>query len=100
MVVTVDPMMNVIPVGNDQAFFSINVHVNDIDGNPISNANIVIKGLGGAGSNSTNVHGEAVVELAAKLEKGTNEGYLDIFVEAPCHETFSQNNMIKVVRGT
>ncbi len=100
MVVTVNPMVNVIPSGSDQKVFSITVHVAEVNGAPIGNANIIISGLGGTGSNSTNPHGETVVELTAKLEKGVNEGYLDIFVEAPCHETFSQNNMIKVVRGT
>ena len=30
MVVTVNPMVNIIPIGSDQAVFSINVHVSDV----------------------------------------------------------------------
>ena len=98
LVVSIDPMLNIIPSGSDQEDFDIVVLVKDYDGYPISGANVIIDGLGGAGANTTDVHGQSIISITAKLESGVNEGYLDIKVEAPCHEKFSENRMIKVVR--
>lgn len=98
MVVTINPMINIIPSGQDLDTFDIDVYVNETDGHPIKDANVIVKGLGGVGSNSTNKYGKTTIHITIELERGVNEGYLDISVKMPCHETFSQQDMIKIVR--
>jgi len=98
MAVSINPMVNTITTGDSETFF-LSVNVTDDEGFPISGANVMIKGLGGAGSNNTDIHGRTTIETTAWLQSGQNEGYLDITVKCGCFETFSQTSMIKVVRG-
>jgi len=100
LVVHVQPMVNVIPSGSDSADLSLTVFVNDSDYDPVSGANVIIVGLDGAGSNTTGPNGLAVVDITVSLQSGVYEGYLDVKVEAPCFERFSQEDMVKVVRGS
>jgi hypothetical protein len=100
MIVSVDSMVNEIPVDDASATFDFTVSVSEVDGHPIGNANVIIKGLGGIGSGSTDENGETTIQITVELEEGQYEGYLDVSVKAPCHETFSQNDMIKIVRGS
>jgi hypothetical protein len=100
LVVSIDPMVNIIAAGSNEEDFDITVLVKDYDGYPVSGANVIIDGLGGAGASTTDVHGVTIISITARLESGVNEGYLDINVEASCHEKFSENRMIKVVRGS
>jgi len=93
-------MVNEIPVDDDSATFDFTVSVSEVDGHPIGNANVIIKGVGGVGSGSTDENGETTIQITVELEEGQYEGYLDVSVKAPCHETFSQNDMIKIVRGS
>jgi len=101
MVVSVYPLTNTI-LGDGS--FSLNppitVYVNSSDGHPIAGANVLIKGLGGAGSGSTDEHGKCVILITVTLESGLHEGYLDLSVKAPCHESFSQDDMVKIVRSS
>ena len=96
--VTVHPMVNTMPQGQNSNTFDINIYVNETDGHPIKDANVILKGLGGIGSNSTNKDGKTTIHIAVELENGINEGYLDVSAKVPCHETFSQHDMIKIVR--
>jgi len=99
MIVTIEPMINIIPSGFDEYDFSISVKVTDREGHFIKNANVLIKGLGDATSNLTDSNGKAILQIKPKLEKGVNEGYLDIVIKAGCMEKFSEENMIKIIRG-
>ena len=98
VMVTVYPMVNTMPRGQDSNTFDITIYVNETDGHPIKDANVILKGLGGIGSNSTNKDGKTTIHISVELESGINEGYLDVSVKVPCHETFSHQDMIKVVR--
>lgn len=98
MVVSVDPMVNIIPIGKNQETFSIKVIVKDDKGYPVKEASILVKGLGDIVSNNTNKDGESYIEISPELDNGVHEGYLDIIIKAQCLETFSQINYIKVVR--
>ena len=100
MMISVDSMVNEIPAGNISADFNISVSVCEVDGHPIRNANVIIKGLGGIGSGYTDVNGETTIQISVGLEEGRYEGYLDVSVKAACYETFSQNDMIKIVKGS
>ena len=99
MVVNIEPIVNIIPSGFDEYEFSINVEVVDINGYAVKNANILIKGLGDAASTITDSDGKAILQIKPRLEKGVNEGYLDIAIKAGCMKKFSEGNMIKIVRG-
>ena len=98
MVVSVDPMVNIIPKGKNQETFSIKVIVKDDEGYPVKGASILIKGLGDIASNNTNKDGLSYIEISPELDNGVHEGYLDITIKAQCLETFSQSKYIKVVR--
>ena len=98
MVVSVDPLINIIDSGNSKDF-NISVRVTDREGRPIIGALVIIKGLGDIGSGKTNLSGGIGIPITATLQSGQNEGYLDISVKYSCFETFSQKSMIKVVRG-
>jgi hypothetical protein len=99
LVVHVQPMVNIIPSSDDSADLILTVFVNDSDCDPVSGANVIIVGLDGAGSNTTGPDGSAVVDITVSLQPGVYEGYLDVKVEAPCFERFSQEDLVKVVRG-
>ena len=100
MIISVDSIVNEIPAGNISADFNFTISVSEAEGHPIRNANVIIKGLGGIGSGSTDENGEVTIQITVELEEGQYEGYLDVSVKAACHETFSQNDMIKIVRGS
>jgi len=97
MIVSIDPIVNTIS-GDDPVDLDITVYVNERDGHPIKDANVIIEGLGEIKSGSTDENGKTIIPITVKLENGINEGYLDVSVKAPCHETFSQQDMIKIAR--
>lgn len=97
MIVSVNPMVNIVS-GNNSTDVNITIYVNETNGYPIKNANVIIKGLTGIGANHTDENGKTIIQITVKLENGVNEGYLDASVKAACHETFSQQDMIKILR--
>jgi hypothetical protein len=97
MIVSVNPMVNIVS-GNSSTDINITIYVNETNGYPIKNANVIIKGLTGIGANRTNENGKTIIQITVKLEDGVSEGYLDVSVKAACHETFSQQDMIKILR--
>jgi len=99
MIVNVDPTVNKITTG-DSGTFVIDVHVTDSNGNPVSSANVIIDGLGGAGSGTTNEYGDTSIQIKVGLEPGRIQGFLSVNVNAgACYERFSQSDMIAVVRA-
>jgi len=100
MIVTISPNLNEIPIGNDTAEFNFTISVFGSEGQPIKNANVIIKGLSGIGSSFTDENGITTVQIFVELDKGRFEGYLDVSVKAACHETFSQRDMIKIIRSS
>jgi len=98
MIVSVNPMVNIVS-GNNSTDINITIYVNETNGYPIKNANVIIKGLTGVGANHTDENGKTIVHINVKLENGVNEGYLDVSVKAVCHETFSHQDMIKILRN-
>ena len=100
MIVSVDPMINIIPTGFDEYEFEITVNVTDTQGYAINEASVMIKGLHDAVSNFTNSNGQATIKIKPRLESGVHESYLDIVVKAQCLKKFSKSRLIKVVRGS
>jgi hypothetical protein len=98
MIVSVTPMVITLS-GDASGNLSFLVNVTEINGYPLRDASVIIDGLGGAGSGFSNDNGTAFVELTVCLESGRREGYLDVSVSAPCHETVALHDMIKIVRS-
>ena len=98
LIVTVTPMITTISE-NEIANTSFLVHVNDSKGHPISGAKVIIKGLGGGCCSLTDNKGRATVVLQVHLDPGIHEGYLGVTVDAPCHQSFEQNDLIKIIKG-
>jgi hypothetical protein len=84
--------------GSENVTFT--VYVNDTGGHPLSGAVVIIKGLGGAGSNFTDTNGKVLVQITVQLGEGMYEGYLDISVKAACHELFEEQDFVKVVKSS
>ena len=99
IIVTVNPMVNHISNGSNQANFNIDIYVKDSDGYSIKNALVIVKGLNGINSSYTDLNGKTVVNINVTLHESAYEGYLDVIVKVPCYETFSQNDMIKIIRS-
>ncbi len=97
MIVSVNPMVNIVS-GNNSTDINITIYVNETNGYPIKNANVIIKGLTGIGANHTDENGKTIIQLTVKLESGVSEGYLDVSAKSADHETFSQQDMIKILR--
>jgi hypothetical protein len=99
MLVSVTPYVTVLP-GSEPENVSFTIYVNETDGHPLSGASVIIKGLGGAGSGFSDETGKTIIEIQVQLKDGIHEGYLDVLVNAACHESFEQQDMIKVVKST
>jgi hypothetical protein len=97
MDVSATPMVLIIS-GNEPENVTCMVSVQEIGGNPLQGAVVLVKGLGGAGSGFTNSTGAIMVFLQVVLPSGVFEGYLDVSVTMPCHERYVQQDMIKVVK--
>lgn len=100
MIINIEPMVNIIPAGLDEFEFSIDVKIAGRDGYAIKDASVLIKGLGDAVSDTTDSNGKVILKIKPRLEKGVHEGYLDIVVKAGCMEKFSEEKMIKIIRGS
>ena len=73
------------------------VSVRDMDGNPVSNAVVIVTGLGAAGSNITNEDGVALIMLK---NPPTGTGYLRVEVKprSGCYQDYEEELAIRVIR--
>lgn len=97
MMVSTNPLVYTVS-GTDPVDLDIVVNVTDTQGNPIQGAVVLIKGLKGIDTNTTSNTGSTNITITVTLEEEANEGYLDVNVKAACHETFDQQDLIKIVR--
>ena len=98
LVVSVSPLVHEIPPDQNSTNLTLFVSVTGMDGHPLSGATVRITGLGGTGSGVSDQTGKTTVPLTVTLGEGSDEGYLDVVVKAACRTSFSQLDMIKVVR--
>ena len=96
MDITVTPYVTILS-GSGPENVSYTVFVHETDGRPLNDASVIINGLGGAGAGFSDESGMAWIQLRVQLQEGLHEGYLDISVKAPCHQTIEDNDAIKVV---
>lgn len=77
------------------------VKVVDADGNPVDGANVIVYGLTGAGSETTNKSGVAYLTKTndVKLNANQNSGYMTLEVSAPGFNTYKNENAMAVIRA-
>lgn len=81
---------------------SAEVRVTDKDGNPVRNANVILKGLGGAASNTTNINGVTVLTTPAgalvKLDPNQNEGTMDLKILADGFYDYEKKDAVMIIK--
>lgn len=81
---------------------TVMVKATDKDGNPVRNANVILKGLGGAASNTTDINGMSVLTTEdsspVRLDPNQNEGTLDLKVLADGFYDYEKKDAIMIVK--
>lgn len=81
---------------------TVMVKATDKDGNPVRNANVILKGLGGAASNTTDINGMSVLTTTdsspVKLDPNQNEGTMDLKVLADGFYDYEKKDAVMIVK--
>ena len=81
---------------------TVMVKATDKDGNPVRNANVVLRGLGGAASNTTDINGISVLTTAdtalVRLDPNQNEGAMDLKVLADGFYDYEKKDAVMIVK--
>ncbi|ALK05571.1 MAG: Ig-like domain-containing protein [Methanosarcina thermophila] len=78
------------------------VKATDNDGNPVRNANVILRGLGGAASNTTDANGIAILttpdNARIRLDPNQNEGTMDLKVVADGFYDYEKKDAIIIIK--
>jgi len=96
MVVSIDPIF--YEMKNSSGRVNLSIFVSSLDGKPIEDAVVVIQGLNGFASASTDSSGRANISVSIVFPRYIREGYLDVTVKALGYSVFHQEDMIRVIR--
>jgi hypothetical protein len=81
---------------------SAEVRVTDKDGSPVRGANVILKGLGGVASNTTNINGVTVLTTPAtalvRLDPNQNEGTMDLKILADGFYDYEKKDAVMIVK--
>ena len=81
---------------------TVMVKVTDKDGNPVRKANVILRGLGGAASNTTDINGISVLTTAdtalVRLDPNQNEGTMDLKVLADGFYDYEKKEAVMIVK--
>ncbi len=81
---------------------SSEVRVTDKDGNPVRNANVILKGLGGVASNTTDINGVTVLTTPpgalVRLDPNQNEGTMDLKIIADGFYDYEKKDAVMIVK--
>ncbi|HJH31023.1 MAG TPA: carboxypeptidase regulatory-like domain-containing protein [Methanosarcinaceae archaeon] len=75
--------------------------VTDPDGNPVRDANVVLRGLGGVATNTTDINGEAMLitdTAQVKLGANQNEGTMDLTITANGFYDYDKTDAVMIVK--
>lgn len=101
---TLSPGNSIIVDATDADNFDIMVKIKatDGDGNPVRDANVVLRGLGGVASNITNITGYSVLENSEgaqlRLSPNQNEGTLDLTVSAEGFYDYERADAVMIIK--
>lgn len=80
----------------------VKIRTTDSDGNPVRDANIVLKGLGGVASNRTDIEGYSVLKTTGgsevRLDPNQNEGTLDLKVTAEGFYDYERPDAVIIIK--
>jgi len=78
------------------------VKATDNDGNPVRNANVILRGLGGAASNTTDANGIAILttpdNARIRLDPNQNEWTMDLKVVADGFYDYEKKDAIIIIK--
>jgi hypothetical protein len=78
------------------------IKVTDKDGNPVRDANVVLRGLGGAASNTTDINGVTVLTTPAnamvRLDPNQNEGTMDLKILADGFYDYERKDAVMIIK--
>lgn len=78
------------------------VKATDSDGNPVRNANVILRGLGGAASSTTDADGSATLttpqNAEVRLDPNQNEGTMDLKIVADGFYDYEKKDAVMVIK--
>jgi hypothetical protein len=78
------------------------VKATDSDGNPVRNANVILRGLGGAASSTTNADGIATLttpdNAEVRLDPNQNEGTMDLKITADGFYDYEKKDAVMIIK--
>jgi hypothetical protein len=78
------------------------IKVTDKDGSPVRDANVILKGLGGAASNTTDINGVTVLTTPAnamvRLDPNQNEGTMDLKILADGFYDYERKDAVMIIK--
>jgi len=78
------------------------VKVTDSDGNPVRNANVILRGLGGAASNTTDANGITYLttpqNAEVRLDPNQNEGTMDLKIVADGFYDYEKKDAVMIIK--
>lgn len=81
---------------------SAEIKVTDKDGNPVRDANVVLRGLGGAASNQTDINGVTVLTTPGTalvlLDPNQNEGTMDLKILADGFYDYERKDAVMIIK--
>jgi hypothetical protein len=81
---------------------TVMVKATDKDGNPVRNANVILRGLGGAASNTTDINGISVLTTEdtalVRLDPNQNEGTMDLKVIADGFYDYEKKDAVMIIK--
>jgi hypothetical protein len=81
---------------------TVMVKVTDKDGSPVRKANVILRGLGGAASNTTDINGISVLTTPdtalVRLDPNQNEGTMDLKVLADGFYDYEKEEAVMIVK--
>ncbi|MDD3248039.1 MAG: carboxypeptidase regulatory-like domain-containing protein [Methanosarcina sp.] len=89
-------------VAEDPFVVSATIKVTDKDGNPVRGANAVLRGLGGAASNTTDINGVTVLTTTGtalvQLDPNQNEGTMDLKILADGFYDYERKDAVMIIK--
>lgn len=78
------------------------VKITDSDGNPVRNANVILRGLGGAASNTTDANGVTFLttpeNARIRLDPNQNEGTMDLKIVADGFYDYEKKDAVMIIK--
>ena len=85
----------------DELMVEVRITATDPDGNPVRDANVVLRGLGGVATDTTDIDGKAVLitdTAQVKLGANQNEGTMDLKITANGFYDYDKTDAVMIVK--